>query len=134
MHQPIDSQRIEELAAEQAAQEVRLSDVEARIARLEEAAARQVPWRWPQPTWPDITKPMLDGDPRCGVCGGRYADMTHYVCSHPQCPSRITCGDPLPGSPGYVSITCGTQPMAASELRIAKDIHPPRFGDSVFGR
>lgn len=142
MHQHIDS-RLEELASEQTAQTIRLNELEARIAALEEAAARQVPWSWPQPTWPDTTKPMLDGDLRCGVCGGRYADMTHYVCSHPQCPSRITCGaiafagtrpeeQPHGETPPHLTnVTCATN---EPKIPYAKHVYPPQLGDSVYGR
>lgn len=40
--------------------------------------------------------PVLPGTPAafanepCHVCGGRWADMTNYVCSHPNCPRRVT--------------------------------------------
>lgn len=28
----------------------------------------------------------------CNVCNKKFETAMGYVCSHPQCPSRITCG------------------------------------------
>lgn len=162
MHQPIDTQRLEEVAAEQGAQAERIAQLEQRIAALEEAAARQVPWSWPYPTWPwpdTITNPVVDGTTPmgCRVCGrgsdGQIVDW--LVCTHPQCPGRVTCGtpplsspvyigDPLEGCPGHMHITCedrsntcaqgAATAVPPEQLKLAKDVHPPRFGDSVYGR
>ncbi len=144
MHQPVDPEQIAHLEREQLAQATRLNELEARIAALEEAAARQVPWSWPTPTSPTIL-PDSHASDRCGVCGGLWANMTHYMCYHPECPSRVTCsyiGDPPPGSPGHVQFTCGgadnsagtTLSTAAQQLELAKQVRPPRVGDSLYGR
>lgn len=92
----------EAIPARITALEARQAELERRIAELErqalEQVKRSVPWTWPstQPEYPTPAyphQPILPGsdDARCPVCNNRYADMTHYVCSHPQCPSRITC-------------------------------------------
>lgn len=114
-------QRLTTIEQRQAEQDARLAALEARIAQMERDAAKQVPWPWPAPTpdtsptypplypqWPQM--PDNSDDARCPVCQMRYKDLTHYVCNHPQCPSRITytLGDPVvPGQPGYTHITCG---------------------------
>lgn len=76
--------------------EKRLADAERRIAELERAPFSQWPRSWLQPIGNDPL-PISD-ETCCATCGGRYKDMTHYVCSHPRCPSRITCGDVNPPS------------------------------------
>lgn len=86
--------------------EARIADLEGRLARLESSPAN----------WPKIGSQPLAPDPwgdeaRCGTCGNRFKDMTHYVCNHPQCPSRITvtCGTTLiGGDPNAGCITAGT--------------------------
>ena len=88
--------------------EKRQADLERRIADLEKAPKG---WPWTVPTVPTPSWPNAE-DARCHVCQNRYADMTHYVCNHDRCPSRVTyCGDPLPGQPGHVSITCGNSTL-----------------------
>lgn len=37
-------------------------------------------------TWPTITIPQI-----CGVCGQEYKNLTHYVCNHPRCPTKVSC-------------------------------------------
>lgn len=82
--------------------EARQAELEKRIAGLERAATRQLPEPWgptgPYPSYPPVLPAPQDDmdDARCHVCNNRFKDMTHYVCSHPQCPSRVTCGNPLP--------------------------------------
>jgi hypothetical protein len=85
--------------------EARQAELEKRIAELERAAIRQIPAPWtplgPYPFLPPVLQPISPmprddiGDPRCHVCNNRFKDMTNYVCGHPQCPSRVWCGDTL---------------------------------------
>jgi hypothetical protein len=84
--------------------ETRQAELEARIAALERQALEQVqrwmPWTnpvYPYPSNPSPQWPNGSDDARCHVCGNRWADMTHYVCGHPQCPSRITYGTVVAG-------------------------------------
>ena len=78
--------------------EARQAELEARIAALErqalEQAQRTVPWVGPNPapSYP-YPQPLGVDEARCPVCLALYKDLTHYVCNHPQCPSRITYGD-----------------------------------------
>jgi hypothetical protein len=45
-----------------------------------------------EPLWPHYPAPYPTADDaRCPVCNNRYADMTHYVCNHAQCPSAVRC-------------------------------------------
>lgn len=69
--------------------EERQADLERRIAELEKEPRG---WPWPvhpitpHPQWPDGSD-----DARCHVCQNRFADMTHYVCTHDRCPGKVTC-------------------------------------------
>jgi hypothetical protein len=88
--------------------EQRQADLERRIAELERNANKQSQWpwtpndiepyRWPttRPGWPI---PESSDDAKCHVCHGRWKDMTHYVCNHHQCPSRVSYGSSTFGGP-----------------------------------
>lgn len=79
--------------------DARIAALEARQTALEQLVQeirRDQLWPWetpkvdkPVPYWPSL--PDNSDDARCRVCGNRYKDMNQYVCSHPQCPNRITC-------------------------------------------
>lgn len=81
--------------------EARQAELEKRLAELERAATRQLPSPWtptgprpyPPPLWPAPQDAKNGG--HCHVCGGKWSDMTHYVCNNNQCPNRVWCGDPL---------------------------------------
>lgn len=63
--------------------ETRQADLERRIAELEKEAGCQFPW-------PTVPIPSSSDDARCSACHRLYRDMTHYVCTHPRCPSAVT--------------------------------------------
>lgn len=111
--------------------EARQAELEKRIAELERAATRQLPSPWtnpiyPYPSFPPVLPTPQDDidDARCHVCNSRFKDMTHYVCSHHQCPSRVTCGDPLP--PHF---TCG----GTSSSTTAGALTLPKSGAGPYG-
>lgn len=120
-----ESDRICLLEQRQAASDKRQADLERRIADLERDAIRQMPWpAAPEPTWP--SSPLDGEDARCGTCNGRFKDMSHYVCFHPQCPSRVTCtygvANAVAETPAHLrgttasTTTLGGPSMAADQL------------------
>ena len=76
--------------------EARLAALEGRLVQLEQESVLNIklkgptpapePWKWP-------TLPDNSDDARCGTCGNRYKDMTHYVCNHHNCPGKVWVGD-----------------------------------------
>ena len=104
--------------------ETRQAELEKRIAELERAANRQmpIPWTAPMdqtyPAYPQFPTPI--GEPSCHVCGNKWKDMTHYICSNDRCPNRVWCGDSLPGSgPSFTCRATTTQSTSASTNPVA---------------
>ena len=99
--------------------EARLAKLEGRICELEQESVLNVrlkgpaitpePCKWPIPTWPSNSD-----DAKCHVCGIRYKDMTHYVCNHPSCSSRVIIGD----NPNYKPIVTWGGPGPTTTLSI----------------
>lgn len=115
--------------------EARQADLEARIARLEAELTKQVPWTYPDTT--PYLPPLSQPAPGCPICGIRWEGSLGYVCPHPNCPSRITCDGTIAAPDIAVGQTPDhlTCPVVAGETpKLAKDVHPPHYGPTVYGR
>ncbi len=121
--------RLRDLETRQAKVEERQAALERRIAELEADAARQVPWPW---TWPPFI-PQDSSLDRCNVCGGLWKDMTHYVCTNPNCPGRVTYTAKAE-TPEHLKGTTAGDGWDAPNVTLAQNIQPPHVGPSVYGR
>lgn len=59
--------------------------------------------------WPDRLPSTSPFPPtmttnRCGTCGIEMKGAWSYVCNHPNCPTKVTCGTPI-GTGGYGTTT-----------------------------
>lgn len=63
----------------------RLADIERRLAAIERHLSG--PQHMPYPTFP-----LVNQTPGCRVCGMKLDRAMGYVCPHPRCPTRVTCG------------------------------------------
>lgn len=92
---------VAETAARITALEARQADLERRIAELEQAAVRQMPW---VPTFPQTTPVWLPTQPstpwagsHCPQCGVEWKGSMGYVCPSISCPmgaGPVWCGTP----------------------------------------
>lgn len=46
----------------------------------------------PTPYLPGTPWPEVQSVKSCRTCGMDYNKMTHYVCYHPSCPTKVSCG------------------------------------------
>lgn len=91
--------------------EARQAELEARIARLEQAPFKEWPDTWPKPFVPREEKspPSPLGGTTCSKCGMVWQGIMGYVCSEFDCPM------------GAGPTWCGTKPERATPI-IATDM------------